>query len=148
MPFEDVTIDSDVTPTVYTLYVSGAVERDGFYQAEAGVSYDEIFQKAGLLPQSVLPVYSAAVDGSISAIVIDYYDEGKVCSCINANSEIVALRFPVDGVSQQAVERIADYLEQHGKIHNKFQLKIALGDLYDECGYKFFVAMEDYEAAD
>lgn len=147
-PFSEREIPNGAGPTVYTLYVCGAVQNEGFYRAEAGTAYDEVLQSAGLLEQSFLPTLSSAVDRSVTQIIIDYFDGAKRCSSVNVNGILIVTRQPIDGIPQEAVDKLADYIDEYGTIHNKSQLKIALGELYAQHFYKFFVAKEDYEEAD
>ena len=43
------------------------------------------------------------------------------------------------------MDKLADYIEEHGKITDKTLLKQILGEDYADNYYKFFVSMDDYE---
>ena len=132
--------------TTFRLYVSGAVEREGYVEVVAGSSYDTAIRLAGLLKETVLPSYAATtVNGDFTQIVLSYYDGEKVCDSINANSLLIANRLRVYGISDEIVNKLADYIDLHGKISNKQCLAEALGDDYQSNYYKFFVAEKDYE---
>ena len=128
------------------IYVCGAVEREGYYEVEVGVDYFEVFSLAGILPESALPSLSSSyVDGSITILIADFYQDGVRYSSINANNPLIAARMSVDGLSDAVVNKLADYIDKHGKIVNKQQLLEALGDDYGKNYYKLFVAQKDYE---
>ena len=140
-------VDVDNQPiTTFRFYVCGAVEREGYVNVVAGNSYDTAIRLAGLLPESVLPGYAATtVNGDFTQIVLSYYDGEKVCDSINANSLLIANRLSVNAISDEIVNKLADYIDLHGKISNKQCLAEALGDDYQSNYYKFFVAEKDYE---
>lgn len=147
-PLQNVEIDNQPVDT-YSIYVSGAVERDGYYEIDSGTTYTQLFQLAGLLPETVLPAfYTTPIDGSITRIILNYYDGEIACDSINANSPLIAARIPVNGLTEDVIDKLADYIEQYGKIHTRQQLQAALGDDYADNFYKLFVAEEDYENAD
>ena len=128
------------------IYICGAVEHEGYYYAEVGTDYVQVLRLAGLLPESVPPILNSSyVDGSINVIIVNYYDGGTQHVSINANSVLIVNRGPVDGLSEDVVNKLADYIEAHGKIANKNQLLQALGDDYYANYYKIFISEEDYE---
>ena len=131
------------------IYICGAVEREGYYEAEVGTDYFDVLRLAGILPQkSVLPVFiSDYVDGTVTNLIIGYYD-GTNHDSINANSILIARRLPVKGLDENVVNKLADFIEIHGKISNKKQIESALGDDYADNYYKLYVAEIDYEEAD
>lgn len=133
----------------FLIYISGAVARDGYYEIASGASYSILFEQAGILPTTVLPLfYTGEIDGSITQILLSYFDGEKVHDSINANSPLVAARIPVDGLTDTVIDKLATYIEQHGKIHNRQQLEQALGCDYADNYYKLFIAENDYEKVD
>lgn len=145
MPLGRVEIPIQATAT-FRIYVCGAVEQEGYVEVAAGSAYGEVIRRAGILPVSVIPSYAATtVNGSVKQVVVNYHDGQEERECINVNSALIAGRLPIDGISEEIVNKLADYLEQHGKISNRQQLAVALGDGYYHNFYKFFVAEEDYE---
>lgn len=143
-------IEIPIQPQVtYRIYVSGAVERDGYYEVSAETSYVSLFQLAGLLPETVLPeFYTNLIDGNITKIILDYYDGEAVRYSINVNSPLIANRIPVKGLSQDVIDKLADYIDQYGAIRNRQQLSEALGDDYADNYYRLYIAEEDYEKVD
>lgn len=130
------------------IYVCGAVEREGYYEVEMGEDYFTVFSLAGILAESVLPTISSPyVDGSVDVLIVDFYDAGIRYSSINANNPLIAARMSVYGLSDDVVNKLADYVDEHGKITNKQQLLQALGGDYGANFYKFFVEKNDYEEA-
>ena len=148
-PRSGVEVPIQPTAAPIRIYICGAVEREGYYEVEVGTDYSDVLSLAGILPQSVFPILdSSYVDGNITSIVVNYYDGETVYDSINANSALIAARMPIDGLSESIVNKIADYIELHGKIANKEKLKLALGDDYTDNYYKFFIKENDYEEAD
>ena len=148
-PLSDVEIVNQAAGKTIRLYVYGAVEREGYVEVAAGSTYDVAIHSAGLLPESVLPSYAAViVNENLTRVAVDYYDGSVARQCVNVNGVLVIGRFHVDGISDNIINMLADYIEQHGKISNKNELVAALGDDYSANFYKFFVAEEDYEEAD
>ena len=128
------------------IYVCGAVEREGYYEAEQGTDYFEVFSLAGILPESALPLVSSPyVDGSVTVLIVDFYDNQVRYSSVNANNPLISMRMSVDGLTDDIVNKLADYIDEHGKITNKKQLLEALGDDYGDNYYKLFIAEKDYE---
>lgn len=145
MPYVGVELPEKDEKT-FTVYVCGAVEREGYFTVRAGLSYTELITRAGILPQSYLPVYyTDTVTESTKVIVVDYYDGTKQCYCTNANSPEITARNHIDGLPDEVVSLVADYIEAHGTVHNKTQLYEALGEFAEEYIYRFFVAEADYE---
>lgn len=131
--------------TGITVYVCGAVAREGYYTVEAGTDWMTLFSMAGLLPQSMLPLYyTDVVDASVPFVTVDYFDGTKRCSCVNVNSPLIVARLPVEGLPAETVGLLADWIELNGIFRNKQQVLDALGDCAEECGYKLYVAKEDY----
>ena len=145
-PFGEVEVPSQPETVKYSIYICGAVEREGYYEVEAGTDYAEVLRLAGILPESILPTLSSSyVDGSIKRIIVGYFDGENAHSSINANSALIAARMSVDGLTDEVVNKLADYIDEYGKIANKQQLEQALGEDYAENYYKLFIADIDYE---
>lgn len=148
LPYTEVEIPQNASKTI-TVYVCGAVENEGYLTISAGTSYTELFRLAGILPQSALPeLYSDTVEQTTDFVVVNYFDDGKICYCVNANSLLVTNDDHIDGLPDGAVNLLSAYIVKNGKIHNKQQLRVALGPYAASCLYKFFVAPTDYEEAD
>ena len=145
-PLGEVEVPNQPKTEKVRIYVCGAVEREGYYYAKVGADYVAVLNLAGLLPESILPTLSSSyVDGKITLIIVNYYDGETARISINANSESIVRRMPVNGLSDSVVNKIADYIEAHGKLTNKSQLKLALGDDYEANYYKLYIAEKDYE---
>ena len=137
---------ADRQPQTVSIYVCGAVENEGYYEINLGADYNELLGMAGLLTVSVPPTFSSSfVDGSVTNVIVSYTDGKNAHNVINVNSQLITNRFEVDGLTSDVVNRLADYIEAHGKIGNRKQLGQALGDDYDDNYYKLFVAEIDYE---
>ncbi len=131
----------------FSVYVCGAVAHEGYFTAAVGTSCISVIEQAGLLPQSILPsLYTDTVDGSVTVLVVNYYDGKKQCYCVNANSPMIELRMPVDGLSDEVVRLLADWIEANGRFRNKRQVISALGEYASDYHYRLFVAKEDYAA--
>lgn len=144
--FSDIEVPNQPKSEKIRIYIYGAVQREGYYEVEVGTDYMEVLALAGLLPQSIVPTLSSSyVDGTITVLPVGYYDGDTARSSINVNSILITSRMPVDGLSVAVVNKLADYIEIHGKITNKHQVLEALGDDYDENYYKLYVAEIDYE---
>ena len=147
-PLTRVEVPIQVKIETVRIYICGAVEREGYYNVAIGTDYVEVLRLAGLLPESVMPTLSSSyVDGETKFVIVNYCDETFHYS-INANSILIASRLPVNGLSDDVVNKLADYIDAHGKIANKLQLEQALGSDYADNYYKLFIAEEDYEKAD
>ena len=142
--------NSGVTTKTYQIYVCGAVENEGYYEVKEGDTYFQAVMQAGILEQSSLPsnVYSL-VNGEQTAIVVNYLENGTEKYCINANHQFFSLRLPWEGLSDEVVNKIADYIDEHGAITNKTVLREVLGDEdYENYHFKLYIAEADYEKAD
>lgn len=90
--------------------------------------------------------HAAVSNGQV--IIVGFAEgDGRYYS-VNANGAFVAARMDVDGVSAEVVNALADYIEAHGKVHNRTELRAALGDYYQDNYYKFYVSEVDYRADD
>ena len=133
----------------YKIYVCGAVQNEGYFEVAKGDAYFAAIAQAGLLEKSWLSSnFYTIVDGSTSFVVVNYVENGVEHSCLNVNSEFIAQRYPIADLSDGVVNKIADYVEEHGKIANKTVLRSVLGDDFEIYHYKLYIAEADYEKAD
>ena len=145
-PLKEVELPNKSMP-VNTVYISGAVKNDGYFELEAGADYFALASAAGMLAETLMPDNpSLVVDGKITTIVFDFIHNGIATDSINVNGVLVTNRFPIDCVSCEIIDKLADYIEYNGVIANRRELKIALGDDYEDNYYKFFISEQDYEA--
>lgn len=152
-PWADKNVENnDGTPKVYSIYVYGAVKNEGYHEVSEGGTYLDAIMQAGILLQSFLPQQAEIlVNGEQTAVVVQYVEDGTPHDCVDANSVFFALRDATRfvGLSQQVVEKIADYQENVGKIRNKRVLYEVLGEEdFENYHYKLYVAEADYEKAD
>ena len=142
--------DNDGTTKTYKIYVCGAVENEGYYEVKEGGTYFDAIKQAGLLNQSSLPSnHSSLVTDEPLPVVVHYKENDVTHYCINVNHQFFLLRQPIDGISMEVVNKIADYLEAHGTIRNKKVLHAVLGDEdFSNYHYKLYVAETDYEEID
>ena len=148
---EQNTENKDGTPKPFTLYVCGAVKNEGYYEAKEGETYLDVITKAGRLDESdLLSKYFELVDGETTAICVGYLEDGVAHSCVDVNSDFFLLRDATlfYGLSQEVVNKIADYREAHGTVTNQQILREVLGDDYENYHYKLYVAEANYEAVD
>ncbi|MCH5160187.1 MAG: hypothetical protein J1F66_05030 [Clostridiales bacterium] len=143
--------NSSITKT-YRIYVYGAVANEGYHEVEEGEVYLAAIVKAGRLDCSLIPANAnSLVDGSQKTIAVHYLENGVEHECYNVNSVIFSLRDSTKfyGLSDEVVNKIADYLETNDVIHNKTVLREVLGeDDYQNYHYKLYVAEADYEEVD
>ena len=134
-------------PKTYTIYVYGAVENEGYFEVAAGGTYFDAITQAGLLAQSWLPTncYSI-IDAKQLSVAVNYSQDDSKYDCINVNGASFVYRLETDGLPYEVVNKIADYLEAYGTIHNKTVLRSVLGENdYENYHYKLYVAEADYE---
>lgn len=139
--------NSDVnTPaTTRKLYVSGAVERDGFIDIPLVTDYKTVLETVGSLPCTAIPANANTLIGAqTQSFIVDFVCDGRVCASVNVNSGYVLNRVTVDGVSGVVIDKLADYILSNGAIHNRSQLKLALGYDYADNFYKFYIDAADY----
>lgn len=146
---EKTNINNVGLPNSYTVYVCGAVQNEGYYRLYEGETYFVAIREAGLLVASAISSNAfAIVTEQPLPIFVDYIENGTVKNCINVNSQYFLLGLPIDGISLQVVNKIADYIENCGVIRNKKTLLAVLGDDdYENYHYKLYVAEADYEEA-
>lgn len=137
----------DFSAVEFKLYVCGAVEKEGYVVVRQGADVNAAIALAGIAQKASLPTSGSCLVECDGVIVVDFFDEqGNVCSPTNCNGLAVKNKLPCDGIPQNAVNAVADYIAAHGKIKNRAELKLALGDLFADNFYKFFVEEADYEA--
>lgn len=151
LPWADKTVDNNNgKQQTYVVYVCGAVENEGYYEVEDRSTYFAAILQAGLVAQSFLPQNTETVVASDSSIIVQYVEDGVVRDCVDVNNPFFSLRDAslFEGLSEEVVAKIADYLEKFGAIHNKHVLREVLGeDDYENYHYKLYVAEADYEKA-
>ncbi len=128
-----------------TVYVSGAVENDGYIEIPQICDYKTLYAVAEALPCANLPYdVNMFLPLKLNVYIADYYAEGIRYYSHNVNSLSVQLRLPVDGADDGIINKLADYIAVNGKITNRIQLKAALLNDYAENYYKFFIDEKDY----
>lgn len=144
-PFASAEFDAH-TSREFDVYVCGAVENEGYIHILEGTDYQSLVEKAGLIAQTVMPATPyAVVDEKVSSLVLNYFDGAKLCYCTNVNGAAVTDRMSVENVSEEVINKLANYIAAHGKITDKTVLQQILGDDYAENFYKFYVSESDYE---
>ena len=142
-PYADKTVPN-LQPKYFTVYVCGAVKNEGYITVEAGTGYTEVFFRAGLLPQSALPLYYTDTVEQDGEIAVGYFENGERRYCLDVNGYAVVNRDHSEDIPDEVINLIADYIQLHGKIRNKLQLDELLGSYSQDYLYKFFVARQDY----
>lgn len=136
--------DKPAIPT-RTLYVSGAVQVDGFVTVPQICDYKTVLDIVGVTDYSVLPVdITSPIGAYVDALIINYSYNGASYSSVNVNGALVTSRLSIDGVDDSVVNKLADYIQSNGIIVNRNQLKLALSDDYDDNYYKFYIDRLDY----
>lgn len=137
--------DVNSPATTRKLYVSGAVEHDGYIDIPLVTDYKTVLQIVGALPCTAVPANANTLIGAqIHSLVVDFVCDGRVFSSVNVNGDYVANRVSVDGVSSVVVNKLADYIALNGAIRNRAQLKSALNYDYADNFYKFYIDAADY----
>ena len=134
-------------PTVptRTLYVSGAVVNDGYITIPQVCDYKTALDIAGVLSSSVLPInIFAPIPSNTDSLLINFCIDDTIYYCVNVNGAYVTSRLSIDGIDDLIVNKLADYIQSNGVISNRSQLKIALGDDYNDNYYKFYIDKSDY----
>lgn len=127
------------------IYVSGAVENDGYINVPQICDYNTLLQIAGALPCAYMRNdVTAFVPEDLNVYIVDYVICGVRYYSHNVNSLSVKYRLPIDGVDGSVVDKLADYIDINGAVSNRQQLKDALGDDYLDNYYKFFIEEQDY----
>lgn len=127
------------------VYVTGAVDVDGYVTVGEGTDVAAVVHRAGMHKNGILPPVTTRLVKSGESIIVDFCIDGVSYSAVNVNGGYVDGRIAADGVSMQAINALADYREAHGTIRNRTQMRVALGELYEDNYYRFFIAEADYE---
>lgn len=147
-PVKDKPINGGNNRTV-RVYVDGAVEDPGYYDVAVGTDVQTvILTKARLCLNGVLPADGHVAVSNGQSIIIGFAEGDGRYYAVNANGAFVAARIDGNGVSADVINAVADYIEAHGKVHNRAELRAALGDYYQDNYYKFYVSEVDYRADD
>ncbi len=129
----------------YTVYVSGAVATDGYVSVVVGSDIYAVLSKAGLLDCSQTPENSTAlVTEQTSNIIVNYRQNNRTYYSVNVNGAAIIYRLNVENVSEEVVNKLADYISQNGPIGNRAKLREALGEDYENNFYKFYIEQKDY----
>lgn len=132
-------------PVARQLYVSGAVERDGFITVPTVCEYKTVFDAVGILTYSAVPAnVREFVNSNADEYIVGFVFNNVAYEAINVNGSMVTSRYDVEGVDSRVVSKLADYIETYGKVTNREQLKLALGGDYKDNYYKFYIAVTDY----
>lgn len=133
--------------TSVKVYICGAVQNPGIYSLPQGVDVQTAVEKAVLCDNGILPDNSLQFVKDGDCICVGFVDEDyKRYDSVNANGLLIVTRSEVDGLSAEVVNALADYIENNGTIHNREDLGKALGNLYADNFYKFYVSEVDYLA--
>ena len=135
----------DNRQTTITVYICGAVVNPGYYALPQGVDVQTAIGHAVLCDEGILPANSLEFVSDKDSIIVDFVDGNNVRhSSVNANGLKVLARAEAEGVSAEVINALADYIDKHDKIRNRTDLESALGDLYKDNYYKFYVSERDY----
>ena len=138
---------TDSSAKTFRVYVCGAVENEGYVTVKQGKDINAAIAVARLAERGLLPTYGSQLVVADCVVIVSFSDkDGKVCYPVNCNGMAVTNKLPCQGVEQNVVNAVADYIAENGTIRNKTQLKQALGELYSSNYFKFYVAEADYEA--
>lgn len=140
--------DNEKTSVCYKVYVSGAVENDGYYNVLQGATVLDAITQAGILDKTVLPENVYETIKQDTAIYLDYLQNYEIRFSIDLNGGLIAYNVNVEGIDADVIESIRNYVFANGKITNKNVLKLILGEKYADNYYKFYIGAEDYEASD
>lgn len=146
-PYAEQIITDDTNPTDFTrkLYVSGAVTNDGYITVPQLCDYKKAIAAAGLTEYSFIRAdLNKNLPADIDCLIVDFTYDGAACPSVNVNGGYVASRSEIAGVPRSVVNKLADYIELHGAVTNRNDLKFALGDDYADNYYKFYIDINDY----
>lgn len=133
-------------PTYYNIYVSGAVENDGYFSFVAGGDFREVLTEAGVITDVTYFSYdlSRLLTRDITEIIFNYSLNGVMHYSVNVNSALIISRSYIENVEPRVVDKLADYIEHNGKITNREDMRQALGEDFNDNFYKFFISEQDY----
>ena len=127
------------------LYVSGAVMTDGYVTIPQICDYKTLFDIVGVTEFTSMPQdLSKLIEDNQDSYIANFTYDGVNYTSVNVNSVYVTARLSIDGVASAIVDKLADYIEAYGAITNRNQLKLALGDDYENNYYKFYIGKLDY----
>ena len=147
MPANNTNKPNKVEPSVATrkLYVSGAVQNDGYIELPQLCDYKTALEAAGLLDCSAISSnFTSLIAADVDRLIVDFKTDGVLHSSIDVNGYLVTLNMHIDGIEDSVVSKLSQYIEVNGKICNRSQLMTALGDDYADNYYKFYIDIYDY----
>ncbi len=145
-PYKPQTTPNNIGKT-FTVYVCGAVEREGYYTATEGQTIADIVALAGFNAQTYITEDMSLFVLQDLQICVGYIQDNKIFPAVNLNGAHVQFNLPMDNVSDAVLQKLHDYYVQKGKFTNKNILKFLLTEEeYQQNYYKFFVSEEYYEA--
>lgn len=140
--------DNNLLPPIVTtrkLYVSGAVERDGYVDIPLVTDRKTVLEIVGVAPCAAIPVdANVPLSAYLQEYIVNFVCDGVECQSVNVNSPYVSARQTFEGVDDRVIGKLADYISQHGAITNRDQLRLALDGDYDDNYYKFYIDVSDY----
>lgn len=124
-----------------TVYICGAVENEGEYTLEYSTTFANAANSATVTPNSDLSeLYSQQVTEATTFILVPYFDEnGDTQYPIELNHEYFNQIAKAAGIQANVIELINAYRSKFGLFSDKKQLKDALGELYRDNYYKFYL---------
>ena len=147
-PYKSQTVQNKSDAT-FTVYVCGAVQKDGYYVVDEGKTVADVVARAGLLPQTVMPENATSIIKSNCQIAVRYCENDKIYDCLNVNGMTVQFNLQAENISAEIIAKINAYYHQNGAITNKQVLaQILTAEEYAQNHYKFFVQESDYEKID
>lgn len=138
---------SDKNPSDYdrVVYVSGAVQNDGYVTVPQICDYKSLLNIAGITNSTAtLMNISTLIPNNSKCIVFNFMLDGTEYFSVNVNGGLILTRSRIDGIEADIINKLADYIETNGKITNRNMLKTALGDDYEDNYYKFYIDIDDY----
>ena len=146
-PFAEQVIPTDTKPneTTRKIYISGAVENDGYITVPQLCDYERAMEVAGFTDYSVMPSNpTSVIVPNVDRLIVGFVCDGLEYDSVNVNGGLIKQRARVDGVDDVIVAKLADYIETNGVIANRDMLRVALGDDYKDNYYKFYIDIDDY----
>lgn len=130
------------------LYVSGAVQTDGYITIPSICDYKTLFELVGVTDYTLMPEdVTKLIEDNVGSYIANFTCDGVDYVSVNVNGGHIIARLNIDGIDLTVVNKIADYIEVNGVITNRNQLRLALGDDYENNYYKFYIGKLDYAQA-
>lgn len=131
--------------TTRNVYVSGAVENDGYITVSKTCDYKTLLEAAHVL-QNAYVYYDVneLLDETVEEYIIDFIEDGVTYNSVNVNGLHVRYGMPIEGIDSSVVSKLSAYLSAHNLITNRTELQQALGDDYANNYYKFYISRFDY----